>query len=83
MTKKEYIKHAMHLCPTRKYWREMVERAINAGCIDIKGAETFREVYPLAAAIAERLAGFFVNGSCDPATQRWTRREADNIKCFI
>lgn len=83
MTKKEYIKCAMHLCPTRKYWREMVERAIRAGCIDIKGAENYREVYPLAAAITERLAAYFVNGSCNPSTQRWTRREANNIKCFI
>lgn len=47
MTKKEYIKHAMRLCPTRKYWREQVEKAIRAGCIDVNGAENYREVYPL------------------------------------
>lgn len=83
MTKKECIRCAMRLCPTRKYWREQVEKAIRAGCIDVNGAENYREVYPLAAAITERLAGFFVNGSCNAATQRWTRRETNNIKCFI
>ena len=83
MTKKEYVKKAMSLCPTRKYWREMVEKAILAGCIDIKGAENYREVYPLAAAIAERLADNFLNGSLDSATCRKIRREASNIRCFI
>ena len=41
MTKKEYIRCAMRLCPTRKYWREQVEKAIRAGCIDVNGAENY------------------------------------------
>lgn len=83
MTKKEYIRCAMHLCPSRREWRELVEKAIRAGCIDYEGAENYIQVYPLGVAITERLTGYYLNGSWNPAVRRWTRREANNIKCFI
>lgn len=83
MTKKEYMRRVMQVRPKAKEWRELAEKAIRSGCIDYESAVNFMEVYPLAIAIAERLTGWWLNGSMNENIRRYTRREVRNIKCFI
>ena len=83
MTKHEYMKKVMRLRPSAKDWRELAEKAIRSGCIDYESAVNYREVYPLAIAIADRLASLWGTGSTSEETRRYIRREVNNIKCFI
>lgn len=84
MTKKEYIKTAMSLCPTRREWRKLVNRALDAGCIDLKKkAYTYAEVYPLGAAILKKYLDWYLGnsyrGTLLDRIPRRTKREADII----
>ena len=83
MTRKEYIKKAMILCPTKKEWRMLVNRALDAGCIDMKKAYDYSEVYPLGAAILKKyLDGYLGNayrGTLLDRIPRRTKRKANII----
>lgn len=83
MTRKEYIKKAMSICPTKKEWRMLVNRALDAGCIDLKKAYNYAEVYPLGAAILKKYLDWYLGnsyrGTILDKIPRRTKREADII----
>ncbi|MBQ4199602.1 MAG: hypothetical protein II649_06940 [Kiritimatiellae bacterium] len=85
MTKAEFVKRAMQMRPSAKYWREMVMRAIDYnGMVDYKNAEnSFRDVHPLVGAICERLARYHIEGSSYAHIRRRSRKLANKYHCVI
>ena len=83
MENKEFIERCHYVCNN---WLvneldKYLEKALASGCIDLnKVPRHYGAVYPLMAAIFEKVAYSCIYGGCNCRT---VRREANNIKCFI
>jgi hypothetical protein len=84
MTKEDFIKKCLDCIPTEKWVQSRIESVLYNRHINLDNVPNdYRAVYPLMAAILERVASDMINGGSDKQTNAKQNRLKNRLKKAI